>query len=81
MLGLRNPTVSFTKGLAMTQILKQELVDFQGPPFPFELLDMHALTYARYDATIDGYHYDQSVRMMSAVGLASMICNKTDDFR
>ena len=38
----------------------------------FQLLDLKQLTAARFDATLDGFHYGQSVRMMQAVGLVRL---------
>lgn len=87
-LGLRNPDVSMAKGAKMTQLLREMLADKAGAPsskgtkspFPFELLDMGPLSHARIDATGDGFHYGQSLRVMQAVGLANMICNGHGDF-
>ena len=94
-LGLRNSGVSMAKGLKMTQIMREQLVTSTSDgstssapgsdkvaksPFAFELLDMEPLSHARFDATEDGFHYGQSLKIMQAVGLTNMICNGHDDF-
>ena len=41
---------------------------------------MEVLSHARIDATEDGFHYGQSLRVMQAVALTNMICNGEEDF-
>jgi len=85
-LGLRSSSVSMAKGLKMTEILKARLASNatvpKNPtsPFPFATLDMEPLSHARFDATEDGFHYGQSLRVTQAIGLTNMICNGPDDF-